>query len=151
MSAIFFSIYSNEELNQKVNNKNNSSNSLVFGSWPQTKIRSRDLNRGNWGSEHKCYLCATPPPQSSSILSLLVLLTVSFLSFCFCPFSSWPKSSGSFQPFSRFQSALLTVLWSRSNLSKTLFQQIISSFFFTAIEALGLFKKLESFLTAVLE
>ena len=36
-----FSIYLNEELNQKVNINNNkitnSSNSLVFGRWPQTK------------------------------------------------------------------------------------------------------------------
>ena len=37
-----FSIYLNEELNQMENNKNknkNSSNSLVFGRWPQTKMR----------------------------------------------------------------------------------------------------------------
>ena len=41
MSAKIFSIYLNEELNQKVNNNNknnNSSNTLVFGRWPQTKI-----------------------------------------------------------------------------------------------------------------
>ena len=42
-----FSIYLNEELNQKVNNKNknnnnNSSNSLVFGRWPQTRMESNN-------------------------------------------------------------------------------------------------------------
>ena len=44
-SVDIFSIYLNEELDQKVNNKkkkkkknNNSSNSLVFGRWPLTKI-----------------------------------------------------------------------------------------------------------------
>ena len=39
-----FSIYLNEELNQMENNNKNSSNSLVFGRWPQTKTK---INKGS--------------------------------------------------------------------------------------------------------
>ena len=55
LGSFFFSyIPFNEEMNQKVKNKNNknkSSNSLVFGQWPQTKIaKSTYVNIKCWGT-----------------------------------------------------------------------------------------------------
>ena len=90
-----FSIYSNEELNQNVHNKsnNNSSNSLVFGSWPQRKMIAQNptckifwtMNRLEHSKRRSCNFSAADNCNNSGPLALISLIRLfsQFALLCF--------------------------------------------------------------------